>query len=57
VTKSKSAQPHEAGQVDESRRAAVLGMAKGAAYVAPVVISFAMQGLSVREAHAYVTNT
>ena len=45
-----------ADQVDEQRRAAMFGMARTLSYVPPVVASFAMGGLSIREAHAYVTN-
>ena len=41
------------GQVDGSRRAALVSMVTKAAFVAPVVATFAMGGLSVREAHAY----
>jgi hypothetical protein len=43
-------------QVDAARRSALVAMAKGMAYVPPLVATFAMGGLSVREAHAYVTN-
>jgi hypothetical protein len=42
--------------VDEKRRAAIFTMAKVMTYAAPVVTTFAMGGLSVREAHAYGTN-
>jgi len=45
-----------AGQVDEKRRAAVFTMAKVMTYAAPIVTTFAMGGMSIREAHAYVTN-
>ncbi|MGO9361824.1 MAG: hypothetical protein ACLP1D_29765 [Xanthobacteraceae bacterium] len=45
-----------AEQVDAERRSALLTMAKVMTYVPPVVATFAMGGLSVREAHAYVTN-
>jgi hypothetical protein len=45
-----------ADQVDEQRRAAMFGMARTLSYVPPVVASFTMGGLSIREAHAYVTN-
>jgi len=45
------------GPVDGERRSALLAMAKGLAYVPPAVATFAMAGLSVREAHAYVANT
>jgi hypothetical protein len=45
-----------AGQVDEKRRAAIFTMAKVTAYAAPIVTTFAMGGLSIREAHAYVNN-
>jgi len=44
------------GQVDEKRRAAIFTMAKVTAYAAPIVTTFAMGGMSIREAHAYVTN-
>jgi len=46
----------EAGQVDEKRRAAIFTMAKVMTYAAPIVTTFAMGGMSIREAHAYVTN-
>jgi hypothetical protein len=42
--------------IDTERRAALLSMAKMMAYVPPVVATFAMGGLSVREAHAYFIN-
>jgi hypothetical protein len=45
-----------AGQVDEKRRAAVFTMAKVMTYAAPIVTTFAMGGMSIREAHAYVTS-
>jgi hypothetical protein len=45
-----------AGSVDEKRRAAILTMAKAMTYAAPIVTTFAMSGLSIREAHAYVGN-
>jgi len=44
-------------QVDEQRRAAVFTMANMMAYVPPVVATFAMGGLSIREAHAYGANS
>jgi hypothetical protein len=48
---------HEgAGQVDEKRRAAIFTMANVMTYAAPVVTTFAMGGMSIREAHAYGTN-
>lgn len=43
-------------EVDEARRSAMLTMAKVMAYVPPAVATFAMGGLSIREAHAYVVN-
>jgi len=45
-----------ADQVDAQRRAALFSMAGSLSYVPPVIASFAAGGLSVREAHAYVTN-
>jgi hypothetical protein len=45
-----------AGEVDEKRRAAIFTMANVMAYAAPVVTTFAMGGMSIREAHAYGTN-
>jgi hypothetical protein len=45
-----------ADQVDQQRRAAMFSLASTLSYVPPVVASFAMGGLSIREAHAYVTN-
>jgi hypothetical protein len=45
-----------AGEVDERRRAALVSLGKVMAYVPPAVVTFSMTGLSVREAHAYVTN-
>jgi hypothetical protein len=47
----------EAGQVDEKRRTAIFTMARVMTYAAPVVTTFAMGGMSIREAHAYGTNT
>ena len=35
------------------KRRVLLRLAKGAAFVAPVVAAFAMQGLSIRAAHAF----
>jgi len=43
--------------VDAQRRAALIAMGQVMKYVPPAVATFAMGGLSVREAHAYVTNT
>ncbi|MGO9361823.1 MAG: hypothetical protein ACLP1D_29760 [Xanthobacteraceae bacterium] len=43
--------------VDGERRSALLAMAKGLAYVPPMVATFAMGGLSARAAPAYVANT
>lgn len=43
-------------QVDEKRRSALLGMGKAMAYVPPLVATFAMGGMSIREAHAYTVN-
>ncbi len=40
-------------QVDEKRRSAVLTMANVLTYAPPVIATFAMGGMSVREAHAY----
>ena len=48
--------PDQAEPVDEKRRAAVFTMAKVMTYAAPIVTTFAMGGMSIREAHAYVTN-
>jgi hypothetical protein len=42
--------------VDEKRRSAIFTMAKVATYAAPIVTTFAMGGMSIREAHAYITN-
>ena len=42
--------------VDMERRAALREMVKRTAFVAPVVASFAITGLSVHEAHAYASN-
>jgi hypothetical protein len=38
--------------VDEKRRAAIFTMANAMAYVPPIVTTFAMGGMSIREAHA-----
>ncbi len=43
-------------QVDEQRRSAMFKMAGVMAYVPPAVATFAMGGMSIREAHAYGTN-
>jgi hypothetical protein len=45
-----------AGSVDEKRRAAIFTMAKVMTYAAPIVTTFAMGGMSIREAHAYISN-
>ncbi len=42
--------------VDPERRSALRAMIVRTAFVAPVVASFAMSGLSINEAHAYVSN-
>jgi hypothetical protein len=42
--------------VGESRRAALRSMLVKTAFAAPVIATFAMGGLSVREAHAYGGN-
>jgi hypothetical protein len=49
--------PDQAESVDEKRRSAIFTMAKVMTYAAPVVTTFAMGGMSIREAHAYGTNT
>jgi len=43
-------------EVDIERRGAMREMLKRTAFVVPVVASFAITGLSVHEAHAYVSN-
>lgn len=43
-------------EIDDARRSAMLTMAKVMAYVPPAVATFAMGGLSIREAHAYAPN-
>jgi hypothetical protein len=51
--------PADAGvQVDAARRSALVAMARGLAYVPPVVATFAMGGMSARASatKAYVTN-
>jgi hypothetical protein len=45
-----------ASEVDEQRRTALVAMAKVMTYVPPAVATFAMGGLTVREAHAYALN-
>jgi len=42
--------------VDVERRTALREMLVRTAFVAPVVASFAITGLSVHEAHAYTSN-
>ena len=42
--------------VDPSRRDALRKMITKTVFVAPVVATFAMSGLSIREAHAYSSN-
>jgi len=37
---------------DEQRRESLKRLIRGSAFVAPVVVSFAMQGVSIRPAHA-----
>jgi hypothetical protein len=49
--------PDQTEPVDEKRRAAIFTMARVMTYAAPVVTTFAMGGMSIREAHAYGTNT
>lgn len=44
------------GPVDGERRSALVAMAKGLAYVPPVVATFVMGGMSTRAVAAYVTN-
>ncbi|MGO9361822.1 MAG: hypothetical protein ACLP1D_29755 [Xanthobacteraceae bacterium] len=48
--------PSAAEPVDGERRSALLAMAKGLAYVPPMVATFAMGGMSARATTAYVTN-
>jgi hypothetical protein len=48
--------PGATGPVDERRRTVLLTMAKGLAYVPPVVATFAMGGMSARATPAYVAN-
>ena len=48
--------PEAVDQVDEERRSALFAMAKAMAYIPPIVATFAMGGLSIREAHAYGPN-
>ena len=48
--------PEAVDQVDEQRRSALFAMAKAMAYIPPIVATFAMGGLSIREAHAYGPN-
>jgi len=48
--------PKAADQVDQQRRAALFSMAGSMSYVPPVIASFALGGLSIREAHAYGAN-
>lgn len=43
--------------VDESKRSALQKLLIGTAYAVPAIASFSLTGLSVNEAHAYVTNT
>jgi hypothetical protein len=45
-----------AGSIDEKRRAAIFTTAKVMTYAAPIVTTFAMGGMSIREAHAYGGN-
>lgn len=42
--------------VDPTRRAAIRSMVVKAAFVAPLVATFSMNGLSIHEAHAYGSN-
>jgi hypothetical protein len=49
-------QEQQAG-ADLERREAMFTMGKIMAYVPPVVATFAMGGLSIREAHAYGENS
>ena len=39
--------------LDQDKRSALLRLAKGSAFAAPVVAAFVMQGLSIRAAHAF----
>ena len=38
--------------LDQGRREALIRLVRGGAFVAPVVAAFAMQGISIRPAHA-----
>ena len=39
--------------LDHDKREALMRLAKGSAFAAPVVVAFLMQGLSIRAAHAF----
>ena len=43
-------------RVEPTRREAIRNLLLRSAFAAPVVASFAMGGLSIREAHAYGSN-
>jgi hypothetical protein len=49
--------PSASDQVDEQRRSAMCTMAGVLSYVPPAVATFAMSGMSIREAHAYASNS
>jgi hypothetical protein len=46
----------ESEPIDAKRRAAIFTMGNAMTYAAPMVATFAMGGMSVREAHAYAVN-
>jgi len=47
---------HALEGVEPTRRDALRTMITKTAFVAPIVATFAMSGLSIHEAHAYATN-
>ena len=52
----KDIDPRVLEPVDENKRKSLRKMIIGTAFVAPVVTSFPISGLSVNEANAYLTN-
>jgi hypothetical protein len=42
--------------VDDARRAVLTGLITGTAFVAPIVASFAIDGLTISKARAFIPN-
>jgi len=49
--------PELLAQVDEAKRSSLRKLVLGTVYAVPAIASFALSGLSVTEAHAYIVNS